>query len=128
MLPASSRRCRERGGVLGAMETMYQRGKIQEESLYYETRSTTARCRSIGVNTFLAEPKATRSTRGAPDPLDRRGEAGSGRGGARVPARNVVAAPAALARLQRGAAGGGQRVRRVDGERQGLLARSKTTS
>jgi methylmalonyl-CoA mutase len=43
----------ERGGVLGAMETMYQRGKIQEESLYYETLKHTGEFPIIGVNTFL---------------------------------------------------------------------------
>ena len=42
----------ERGGVLGAMETMYQRGKIQEESLYYETLKHTGKYPIIGVNTF----------------------------------------------------------------------------
>ncbi len=45
----------ERGGVLGAMETMYQRSKIQEESLYYEHRKMTGELPIIGVNTFLAE-------------------------------------------------------------------------
>jgi methylmalonyl-CoA mutase len=44
----------ERGGVLGAMETMYQRGKIQEESLYYETLKHTGEFPIIGVNTFLS--------------------------------------------------------------------------
>ena len=44
----------ERGGVLGAMETMYQRGKIQEESLYYETLKHTGGYPIIGVNTFLS--------------------------------------------------------------------------
>jgi methylmalonyl-CoA mutase cobalamin-binding domain/chain len=43
----------ERGGVLGAMETMYQRSKIQEESLYYETLKHTGEYPIIGVNTFL---------------------------------------------------------------------------
>jgi methylmalonyl-CoA mutase len=42
----------ERGGVLGAMETGYQRGKIQEESIYYETLKHTGRYPIIGVNTF----------------------------------------------------------------------------
>ena len=46
-------RLTERGGVLGAMETMYQRGKIQEESLYYETLKHTGEYPIIGVNTFL---------------------------------------------------------------------------
>jgi methylmalonyl-CoA mutase len=44
----------ERGGVLGAMETMYQRGKIQEESLYYETLKHNGDYPIIGVNTFLS--------------------------------------------------------------------------
>jgi methylmalonyl-CoA mutase len=45
-------RITERGGVLGAMETMYQRSKIQEESLYYETLKHTGEFPIIGVNTF----------------------------------------------------------------------------
>ena len=47
-------RITERGGVLGAMETMYQRSKIQEESLYYETLKHTGQFSIIGVNTFLS--------------------------------------------------------------------------
>lgn len=47
-------RITERGGVLGAMETMYQRGKIQEESLYYEMQKHTGELPIIGVNTFLS--------------------------------------------------------------------------
>ncbi len=43
----------ERGGVLGAMETMYQRSKIQEESLYYEELKHSGKYEIIGVNTFL---------------------------------------------------------------------------
>lgn len=50
---AEFNRISERGGVLGAMETMYQRGKIQEESLYYETLKHTGEFPIIGVNTFL---------------------------------------------------------------------------
>ena len=46
-------RITERGGVLGAMETMYQRSKIQEESLHYETLKHTGDYPIIGVNTFL---------------------------------------------------------------------------
>jgi methylmalonyl-CoA mutase len=45
-------RISERGGVLGAMETGYQRGKIQEESLYYETRKHDGSLPIVGVNTF----------------------------------------------------------------------------
>ena len=47
-------RITERGGVLGAMETMYQRSKIQEESMYYETLKHTGEYPIIGVNTFLS--------------------------------------------------------------------------
>lgn len=46
-------RITERGGVLGAMERMYQRNKIQEESLYYESLKHTGEYPIIGVNTFL---------------------------------------------------------------------------
>ncbi|WP_316785462.1 methylmalonyl-CoA mutase family protein [Pedobacter frigiditerrae] len=47
------KRINDRGGVLGAMETMYQRGKIQEESLYYETLKHNGEYPIVGVNTFL---------------------------------------------------------------------------
>jgi isobutyryl-CoA mutase len=43
-----------RGGVLGAMETMYQRSKIQEESLYYETKKHNGEIPIVGINTFLS--------------------------------------------------------------------------
>jgi methylmalonyl-CoA mutase len=46
-------RISDRGGVLGAMDTMYQRGKIQEESLYYESKKHDGSLPLIGVNTFL---------------------------------------------------------------------------
>ncbi len=63
-------RLAERGGVLGAMETGYQRGKIQEESLYYETRKHDGSLPIVGVNTFLdpegekavAPPRLRRAT------------------------------------------------------------------
>ncbi len=48
-------RLTERGGVLGAMETMYQRNKIQEESLHYETLKHSGELPIIGVNTFLSK-------------------------------------------------------------------------
>ncbi|MDD2986724.1 methylmalonyl-CoA mutase family protein [Flavobacterium sp.] len=57
-------RITERGGVLGAMETMYQRSKIQEESLYYETLKHTGEFPIIGVNTFL-------SSKGSPTVIPR---------------------------------------------------------
>jgi methylmalonyl-CoA mutase len=46
-------RISERGGVLGAMETMYQRGRIQEESLHYEQLKHSGELPVVGVNTFL---------------------------------------------------------------------------
>ena len=48
-------RITERGGVLGAMETMYQRSRIQEESLHYETLKHSGEYEIIGVNTFLSK-------------------------------------------------------------------------
>jgi methylmalonyl-CoA mutase len=50
---AEFKRINDRGGVLGAMETMYQRSKIQEESLYYETMKHNGDYPIVGVNTFL---------------------------------------------------------------------------
>ena len=50
-------RLAERGGVLGAMETGYQRGRIQDESLYYEQRKHDGSLPIVGVNTFLAKPE-----------------------------------------------------------------------
>jgi isobutyryl-CoA mutase len=52
---AEFNRITERGGVLGAMERMYQRNKIQEESLYYETLKHTGEYPIVGVNTFLSK-------------------------------------------------------------------------
>ncbi|MBB5174111.1 fused isobutyryl-CoA mutase/GTPase IcmF [Texcoconibacillus texcoconensis] len=46
-------RINDRGGVLGAMETQYQRGKIQEESMYYESKKHSGELPIIGVNTYL---------------------------------------------------------------------------
>jgi methylmalonyl-CoA mutase len=51
-------RLSDRGGVLGAMETMYQRGKIQEESLYYESRKHDGSLPIVGVNTFKGRDDA----------------------------------------------------------------------
>jgi len=55
---AEFRAISERGGVLGAMERMYQRSKIQEESLYYETLKHDGTLPIVGVNTFL-DPKGS---------------------------------------------------------------------
>ena len=53
-------RISERGGVLGAMETGYQRGKIQDESLEYEHRKHSGSLPIVGVNTFLKEGQQPR--------------------------------------------------------------------
>jgi methylmalonyl-CoA mutase len=98
----------ERGGVLGAMETMYQRGKIQEESLYYETRKHDGSLPIIGVNTFLSEHDAAQEHAGVA--LIRSTEQEKQAQVAAVRAfqqRHAARAPAALAALQRSAAGGG---------------------
>jgi isobutyryl-CoA mutase len=57
-------RISERGGVLGAMETNYQRGKIQEESLYYETLKHNGQLPIMGVNTFLSSKGSPTTTPG----------------------------------------------------------------
>jgi methylmalonyl-CoA mutase len=96
-----------RGGVLGAMETMYQRGRIQEESLYYETLKHDGRLPIVGVNTFLGsddggeirEAELIRSTE-----EEKRDQVRAVRA---FLERNAERRPAALARLQAAAASGG---------------------
>ena len=100
-------RLSQRGGVLGAMETLYQRGKIQEESLHYESQKDSGELPIIGVNTFenpspeeaVAPRDLMRSTedekRSQLDHL------------AAFQARHAERAPAALARLQEVARTGG---------------------
>jgi isobutyryl-CoA mutase len=97
----------ERGGVLGAMETMYQRGKIQEESLYYETRKHDGTLPIVGVNTFLSEKDAIAEQSGAP--LIRSSEEEKQAQVSAVQAfqaRNRERAPLALEQLKRVAARG----------------------
>jgi methylmalonyl-CoA mutase len=101
-------RLSERGGVLGAMETMYQRGKIQEESLYYEQLKHDGTLPIVGVNTFLAKSGSDDEIRDAE--LIRSTEEEKHDQVAAVRAfltRNADRRPAALARLQQTAAGGG---------------------
>jgi isobutyryl-CoA mutase len=101
-------RLSERGGVLGAMETMYQRGKIQEESLYYETLKHDGTLPIVGVNTYLAREGTDDSIRHAE--LIRSTEEEKQDQVAAVRAfleRNAGRRPAALARLQQQAAHGG---------------------
>ena len=101
-------RISDRGGVLGAMESMYQRGKIQQESMLYEHRKHTGELPVVGVNTFLADGEA-----GPPEVELMRGtEAEKQRqldGVARFHRRHAAEAPAALAELQRVAREGGTR-------------------
>jgi methylmalonyl-CoA mutase len=99
-------RLSERGDVLGAMEAMYQRGKIQEESLHYERMKHTGEHPLVGVNTFIAEngeeapePELTRSTKEEKDA--RLGHL------ADFHKRQFERAPAALSELQAVARDGG---------------------
>jgi methylmalonyl-CoA mutase len=95
----------ERGGVLGAMETMYQRAKIQEESLYYETKKHDGSLPIVGVNTFLsgadaaAEHKGTQLIRSSEE--EKQAQVAAVRA---FQARNAQRSPAALERLQQAAA------------------------
>jgi methylmalonyl-CoA mutase len=101
-------RLSERGGVLGAMETMYQRGRIQEESLYYEQLKHDGTLPIIGVNTYLANDDATEANREAE--LIRSTEEEKQDQVQAVRAfldRNADRRPAALEQLQRTAAGKG---------------------
>jgi isobutyryl-CoA mutase len=97
-----------RGGVLGAMETMYQRGKIQEESLYYETKKHDGSLPIVGVNTYLSAAEAADEHKGAQLIRSTEAEKQAQVAGARAfQARNAERSGAALERLQRVAAGGG---------------------
>jgi methylmalonyl-CoA mutase len=98
----------ERGGVLGAMETMYQRGKIQEESLHYETKKHDGSLPIVGVNTFLSDNDAeqehasTELIRSTEE--EKQDQVNAVRA---FQSRNADRAPAALKKLQQVAASGG---------------------
>ena len=100
-------RISERGGVLGAMETGYQRGKIQEESMLYETRKHDGSLPIIGVNTFLAQeaseshaaPNLQRSSKAQKNSQIKRLEG--------FKKRNAKAAPKALEKIRETATSGG---------------------
>jgi methylmalonyl-CoA mutase len=101
-------RISERGGVLGAMETGYQRGRIQDESMLYEHRKHDGSLPLIGVNTFL-DPHRDSAPAG-PVELARATEDEKKSQLARLEdfhARHAAEAPAALARLREVAMGGG---------------------
>jgi methylmalonyl-CoA mutase len=98
----------ERGGVLGAMETMYQRGKIQEESLYYETRKHDGSLPIVGVNTFLSKSDASEEHKGAELIRSTEQEKQDQVSAVRAfQARNAESSPGALRKLQQAAASGG---------------------
>jgi isobutyryl-CoA mutase len=98
----------ERGGVLGAMETMYQRARIQEESLLYETKKHDGTLPLIGVNTFLSGTDAASEHQGAELIRSTEAEKQAQVVNLRAfQARNAAHSAAALERLRRVAAGGG---------------------
>ncbi|MDE2220646.1 MAG: methylmalonyl-CoA mutase, partial [Gammaproteobacteria bacterium] len=98
----------ERGGVLGAMETMYQRGKIQEQSLYYETRKHDGTLPLVGVNTFLGERDASAEHAAVALIRSTESEKRAQVEGVRAfQARNAAHSAPALARLQQAAASDG---------------------
>ncbi len=102
---AEFERLADRGGVLGAMETGYQRGRIQDESLAYEQGTHSGAIPLIGVNTFVGDEQAAPSV-----PLARGTEAEKASQLARLAdfhARHAAEAPAALERLKRVATSGG---------------------
>ncbi len=99
-------RLTDRGGVLGAMETMYQRTKIQEESLYYEQLKESGELPIVGVNTFLSDEG---SPFVVPDEIVRSSDEDKDHRIAAVEAfreRNEKEAAAALSELQRVAVSG----------------------
>ncbi|MEB3236984.1 MAG: methylmalonyl-CoA mutase family protein [Candidatus Sericytochromatia bacterium] len=99
-------RISDRGGVLGAMETMYQRGRIQEESLHYEHLKHSGELPIIGVNTFLnphpADPGAVELIRSTPTEKQQQID-----NLAAFRARHADRAPEVLASLVRTARSGG---------------------
>jgi methylmalonyl-CoA mutase len=104
---AEFERLSERGGVLGAMETMYQRGRIQEESLRYETAKHSGELPVVGVNTFVPTRPAAQAQ---PLELSRASEAERRAQLANLQAfqrRHAERAPERLRRLQEVALAGG---------------------
>jgi len=107
---AEFERLSERGGVLGAMETGYQRGRIQDESMLYEQRKHDGTLPIVGVNTFTAPPAADGDQARGPLVLARGTEQEKQSQLRRLEdfhARHAGEAPAALERLRQVAAGGG---------------------
>jgi methylmalonyl-CoA mutase len=100
-------RLSQRGGVLGAMETLYQRGRIQDESLVYETLKHSGALPIVGVNTFEnPHPSAAAAPRelARSTPDEKRAQVASLRA---FQARHAEQGQAALRRLQEVARSGG---------------------
>ncbi len=93
-------RLADRGGVLGAMETGYQRGKIQDESIYYESRKHDGSLPIIGVNTFLNPEAQEQQTTIALARSSDEEKASQLKRLADFQARHAETAPSALRRLQ----------------------------
>ena len=121
-------RLSERGGVLGAMDTMYQRGKIQEESLLYERLKHTGELPLIGVNTFLPRDgrgeridalELMRSTESEKQPADRQRP--------RLPGvRRPSAGPRRWRSSRTSRTTSGQRLRGADGHGEVRFARARS--
>ena len=100
-------RITERGGVIGAMETMYQRSRIQEESLHYEMLKHTGEFPIIGVNTFLAKNGSPTLTPGEVIRADAEEKAAQLAQVARLHAGNAAVVPSALQSVKEAAISGG---------------------
>ncbi|MBK7973539.1 MAG: cobalamin-dependent protein [Deltaproteobacteria bacterium] len=105
---AEFERLSDRGGVLGAMEAMYQRGKIQDESLHYETLKHSGELPIVGVNTFL-HPDRAAAVGGVRELIRSSDEEKASQVSElrRFHERNAERAPAALEKLRRVALEGG---------------------
>ena len=117
-------RLTDRGGVLGAMETGYQRGRIQDESMRYEQRKHDGTLPIVGVNTFLGTDGCRRGSRRRADAGDRAGEAVAARAAARLPRPSRARGPGSpgLAAASRGR--GRERLRGADVRGTRLLPRA----
>jgi methylmalonyl-CoA mutase len=98
-----------RGGVLGAMETQYQRGKIQEESLYYEEKKHDGSLPIVGINTY--QDPTTLGDNWEPAPVELRRATNAEKQAqidavATFQAKHAAEAPVALDRLRRAALAG----------------------
>ena len=115
-------RIAERGGVLGAMETGYQRGRIQDESMLYEHRKHDGSLPIVGVNTLRPREATPRRRRSSwPGRPRRRSSASSTGSPTSTPATPTEAAAALRAAAGRGHRRG-ERVRRADARGAGVLA------